>query len=620
MSEKDTIPNPGEAEKPEQTERLAVKMGYTSPSGLVTENGKEKLALCGNVYRTPVSFKGRLKEPLVVREALSALYDVVSSDFRYVPKDRTAYLAYQRLKKQTTNMNAWQARQAYMEWLIRNDPLAFIILDPIISVHPDGIFFEVFSKDEGTYAKVSIANSGFDSTGEVKYGTTNIDYSKELFQGIQRMRSYRDTWLTIGSDEVKVEAGTSAPIVEKKVNVELSWLRGFLQVQSAATLPRTTVSLNPIDLYNVLRHLRLHADKKKGGRAIRIELVPGESPRLVLEPWQQVITTNAGIYKEKIPQVVKIWGRRRLTLLQRILPLAERLELHLLGSGLPCFMVLYAGSVTFTLAMTGFTASDWTQSASFDLLLPRSSEATPELEAVVRYLAEKYVASFDTIAKDLKIKGPKLLKILQAGCQQGQLMYDLANYRLRPLREEPIDLKRLEFRNERERVAHDLIAQRAVQIEEERRSFGVGLEVTGKVTVKADKREYRPQFWIDDDGRLKKAECTCAFYRENSLKQGPCSHLIALRIAQILEEERRSQGEGKASIIVETRTFCRRHKGEEEVVQLSFHHHELKKRWGHRGENLRVQTSLFNSLEEARTAFFDQVALLEAKKYLDITR
>ncbi len=177
------------------------------------------------------------------------------------------------------------------------------------------------------------------------FGTTNVDFSDALFDGVQRMRSYRETRLAVGREAVALSTAGSPEVLEKKVNVPDSWLRGFLQVQSAGTLPRTVARLAPVDLYNVLRHLRMHGDLKKGGRGVRVELVPGEPPRLVLEPWEVVIKTTAGAYTGRTPQVVRIWGRRRLTLLARLLPFVEHVELHLLGSGLPSFWVLRAGHV-----------------------------------------------------------------------------------------------------------------------------------------------------------------------------------------------------------------------------------------------------------------------------------
>src|SRR5437868_1678990 len=85
---------------------------------------------------------------------------------------------------------AEQAQQAYYSWMMRNDPMALCILDPIISVHPDEVCFEVFSKDEGSYAKLGIHRDAFAVEGTPVYGTTNIDFSAAMHESTQQMRSY----------------------------------------------------------------------------------------------------------------------------------------------------------------------------------------------------------------------------------------------------------------------------------------------------------------------------------------------------------------------------------------------------------------------------------------------
>jgi hypothetical protein len=622
-----------ESSKPEEQltdPRTPVRLSYAGASQLDAGESSSRLQIFANGERPPVRAAGALKQPLLVREALSALYEVVSSDFRYVPKDRTAYLAYQRLKKQTAGQSAWQAQQAYFDWLARNDPSAWVVLDPVVTVHPDKLLFEVFSKDEGAYAQMAIDWSAVEREGELACGTTNIDFSKALFDGVQRIRSYRETRLSIGQDAVQVTSDAARPpVIEKSIQLPDSWLRGFLQVQAAATLPTTAVRIAAIDLYNVLRHLRLHADKKQGGRGVRVELVPGEPPRLVLEPWELVIATSAGPFTGRQPALVRIWGRRRLSLLRRLLPFVETVDIHLLGSGLPSFYVLRAGAVTFTLGLSGFTAANWSQAVGFDQLLPRDrgAAAAKVLAAVLKRLGEVWVASADDLAAATKKPVAEVRAALQVACQHGQVMYDLAEdrYRLRPLLGGAIDLDRLVYRNGREKVAHDLVAKGAVKIASENRIYGVGLELTGKVTVTADRRDYRPQLTLDDDGRVRKAECTCAFYRKHKLKEGPCAHLIGLRIAQAEEEERRRQARGseRGTITLETRTYARRVPaaatgGEtEEIVQLALDRQRLRVRWGPRGAKLRVQSFVFGSVAEARAAFFARVDDLEARGYLD---
>src|SRR5438067_2537549 len=80
-----------------------------------------------------------------------------------------------------------------------------------------------------------------------------------LYDGVQQMRGYRETRLAVGPDGLAVATADRPRFVEKQIRVPDSWLRGFLQVQSAATLPFDRCRLTPVDLYNLLRHLRMHA-------------------------------------------------------------------------------------------------------------------------------------------------------------------------------------------------------------------------------------------------------------------------------------------------------------------------------------------------------------------------
>jgi hypothetical protein len=604
-------------------ESTRVELAYAGPSKVVATEGAAELVLYGNLRRPPVHLEGSIKDPLRFREAMSALYAVVGSDYRYVPKDRTAYVAYLRMKRESAGLGMWQAQQAYFSWMLRNDPQAALILDPIISVHPDQVFFEVFSRDEGTYAKLGIDRAAFDLADAPVCGTTNIDFSQVLFDSLQQMRSYRATRLMIGRETVRVATEATGEVLEKQIRVPDTWLRGFLQVQSATTLPLDTFALAPMDVYNLLRYLRLHGDRRGQRRGIRIELVPGEAPRLVLEPWEVVLTATAGIYKGKVARVVRVWGRRRLLLLRRVLPFIQSADVYLLGSGLPSFWVLRARDMTLTLGLTGFTAANWSQAVSFDLLLPRQTQPTAALEKVLDHLAKVWFATTADLTKATGLKGAALIEALQLGCQQGRLMYDLASnvYRLRPVTDAALDMARLEYRNQRERIAHDLLVRRgAVKIVTENRIPGTGLELVGKVTVTEDKREYRPQMLLAEEGQVSRAECTCTFFRKQGLKAGPCVHLIALRLAYAAEEVKRlKSGNLRQAVTVETRTYSKRDSEGEDVIQVSLERQRLRMRWGRAGQALRSQMLKFNTVDEARAAYFARIDELDARGYLDAT-
>jgi hypothetical protein len=280
--------------------------------------------------------------------------------------------------------------------------------------------------------------------------------------------------------------------------------------------------------------------------------------------------------------------------------------------------------MTLTLGLTGFTAANWSQALNFDLLLPRRSEATTRpLDAVLGHLRKSWSAGPGELAKATGLDRPALVEALQLGCQQGKLMYDLAAdvYRYRPLTDAPIDPSRLEFRDRRERVAHDLLNRRgAVKIVSENRIPTAGLELTGQVAVAEDRREYRPQMLLADEGQVSKADCTCAGFRKQGLKAGPCAHLVALRLAYAAREARRRQGLApEQAVTVETRTYSRRVGDGEEVYQVSLDRRRVKVRWGRDEEARRLQTLTFDSLDDARGAFRARVADLEARGFLDAT-
>jgi hypothetical protein len=626
LSDAPPPPEPAEAppEAVEPPSHTDVDLAYDGPSTLVAEEDRATVALVGNLRRPAIRFQATLRDPIQFREAMAALHAVVGSDYRYVPKDRTAYLAYRRMRAESANLGLWEAQRAYFSWLSRNDPTASLILDPVVTVHPDQVIFEVFSKDEGTYAKLGVDREAFEQDPDVdpSWGTTNIDFSQALHDGLEQLRSDRPTQLSIGREGVSVSTEGVGSVLEKTVHVPDTWLRGFLQVQSAAALPRESFSIAPIDLYNALLQLRMHADQKGKRRGIRIELVPGEPPRLVLEPWETVIRSTAAPYSGRVAKVVRVWGRRRLFLLRRFLPLVEAVDVHLLGSGLPSFWVLRAGPTSLTLGLTGFTAANWSQAINFDLLLPRKTQTTSkELDAVLSHLGSHWKAGVGELLKATRLGWEPLIEALQLGCQQGRIMYDLAAdvYRLRPLTDTQLDLSRLEYRNARERVAHDLVARRgAVAIVSENRIAAAGLELTGRVEVAEDRREYRPVLLLTDEGQVSKAECTCPLFRRQGLKNGPCAHLVALRLLHADRESLRRSGQAPLdTLTAETRSFSRRDDKGEDVYQLALERRRLTIHWGRGGLPMRRQRLIFDTVDDARDAYLSRIAKLSGLGFLD---
>ena len=589
---------------------------YQQPS----EFHHDHVQLFSQLQRDAVQFSGKLKQPLAFREALATLFAIVGSDYRYVPKDRTAYTAFMQMRRSNQNQGLAKAYRAYFDWLLRNDPLAYLILDPVISVHPDAVVMEVFSKDEGCYASLSFNHSFFASEGQVQYGTTNIDFSPDLAQGIEQIRSFRETQLTIGQQAVGLtsqtaEALPNSEVIEKRINVPQSWLRGFLQVQSSAQLAADVFYLKPLDLYNALRYLRLHADVKGKRRGLRIELEPKQAPRLVLEPHDVVINGSAEAYQGKVAKVVRLWGRRRLQLIKRFLPYTQSIEVRLLGNGMPSFWILRGEGMTLTVAITGFTASNWSQALNFDLLLPRRADSLATLKTVTSHLQSVWVAPLNEIANHTGLEVVACRAALQQACQQGLVTYDAAHqvYRYRPLTEQALEMSQFQFRQPTEKLAYDLLSRpNAISALTLNLIPQEGVEISATITVKEDKREYLSQLKLNEEGQVSKASCSCHQIMQHGLSQGACSHLIALRLAYAEHQAKRDVN----LITQETKLFIRRHKAQEEQIQLTL---DQRRFLIHReiNQQAKQQQLAFNTVQAARHAYLGKIAQLETSGFIE---
>ncbi len=591
---------------------VAVNLRYQHPSDFYQDH----LKLFSHLDRDNVVFHAKVLESIAFREAMATLFAIVSSDYRYVPKDRTAYAAFMQMRNRHRNQGLAKAHHAYYNWLLENDPDAALILDPIISVHPDKITLEVFSKDEGSYALLCFDHTFFEVLGETRYGTTNIDFSTELAQGIEQMRSFRDTQFSVGQSAVEFKTDTASELpdtelIEKQIQVPRTWIRGFLQVQSSAQLPADVFQLNPIDLYNCLHHLRMHADIKGKRRGLRIELVPQQQPRLVLEPNDSVIECTASVYKGKQAKVIRLWGRRRLALLKRFLPYAETIEVSLLGNGMPSFWVLKGKGISLTIAITGFTASNWSQSLNFDLLLPRQSETVENLLQVCEYLKSNYVATLNQISKAIKLSKKDSVSALQQACQQGLVIYDLANkcYRYRPLTQTPLELDQFQFRQVAEMLAYDLVSrQQSIGKLSTTLIPNEGVEISADIKVKEDRREYLSRLKLSEEGHVTRAECSCHQIMQHGLSQGPCSHLIALRLVYAAQQANRDE----KLITQETRLFSRRKKSSLDMIQITLNKQRLLI-----NRKDKQQQFSFNSVNQARHAYLSELVKLQLKGYIE---
>jgi hypothetical protein len=532
---------------------------YASASQASNDSEHSRISFEPDTLRPPTYFKGELAQTLPFREAISALHDVVISDLRTQPRDRQVYfewlaahesalLADFMAQKQTTEKrlheiqqelseinNRYQkamgpflkARQKYFNYLYATDYDAWFVLDPVISVHPDELFFECFSNDESTYARLSCGYGVFQNIAEKAYGTTNIDYSDALYSEFQKLRDYKHSDFQIDPSGFEITTTHEERYLEEKIDLPDSWVRGFLQVSSAMGMPMIELQLHPMDVYNICLFLRRHKEQH-GPRSIRFQLTPNQPVKLLFEPWNQVLECKRSPFQGSQETEVRIWGRRRLLTLERLIPLASHFSVRLLGTGLPSFFIAHLGDMSFTLGLSGWTANDWSRMGNFDLMAPRENVDELTQHRVFAALQERWYESSESLSQRLQLERSIVESSLSLYTQAGRVIYDLAKnvYRVRELTREPLPMSRLRFDNEREAQADNFIRADLVTIGHvDYRDDH--LRITGEVLDNAV--SYRPVIVLDSDQRLIEAQCSCHFFVHNKLYKGPCEHMLALR-------------------------------------------------------------------------------------------
>ncbi len=236
------------------------------------------------------------------------------------------------------------------------------------------------------------------SRTDVALGTTNVDYSWSLYEHFQKLRSYRETRFLVDPSGFEVRHEGDPSYREEKIDLPPSWLRGFMQLQSAMSLPMRHVPVSREGLYSVLAFLKRHR-APRSPRAVRFELEPGRPAQLVLEPWEQRIALHGQAYEGRRPETIRVWGRDRLRLLARLLPLMEGADVYLLGTGLPSFWSIRMGEMRLLLGLSGWTANDWTGASALDQIAPPAVPSDELLADIAACFRESPSQTFEEIRR-----------------------------------------------------------------------------------------------------------------------------------------------------------------------------------------------------------------------------
>ena len=430
---------------------MKIKYNYASPS-MCTNNGHETtLGFSPDLSREEnVSFLGKLKNPLVFRDAMLMLREIVISDTSIKKKERVEFFAWlegeserrivkheqympqvreelkndmnklnsqiedkdseieklcklkNEIKKEIDKQDVWRdynnLERNFWKFIKDRDYDLWFVLDPVITVHKDQVSFEAFSIDESTYGCLSIDINEFELLQEPKLGTTNIDFSYKLAREIERFRTYNEVNLSVNPKGFAVESGVMPEHVEKKIDLPETWIKGFNQVSAAASLGGIDVILTKTDMYDICSYLRRHK-AKESPRYMKWILEPGKNIKILFEPFKEILTLKS-IYNGEKKREEKIWGRRRWLVIEKIIPLADSFKIRLLGFGMPQFIVADMGSMKMTIGFTSWSSNDWVKGTAFNIMGGFIGEGN--YNKVYELLKKKRALSMDEIFNELK--------------------------------------------------------------------------------------------------------------------------------------------------------------------------------------------------------------------------
>lgn len=559
---------------------MKVDYKYMGPSRCTQVDNQATLGLSPDLSRDEkVSFCGKLKHPLLFRDAMLMLREIVISDTRKKPKERTEYFTWldeeierrvkahkeympnvreslkkemdscdlklsrkkneinellniqRNLQKQINQYDAWKdyykIERDFWKFIKDRDYSLWFVLDPVITVHNDQVSFEAFSIDESIYGCLSVSMDEFNLLQTPKLGTTNIDFSAKLEKEMQRFRSYTDVTLSVNPEGFAIDSDVVPEYIEKKIDLPETWIKGFNQVSSAAVLSGIELKLSPSDMYDICAFLRKHKEKKSP-RYMKWILEPGQRVQIVFEPFGTVLTLNA-VYNGSQKREEKIWGRRRWLVIEKLIPLAKAFYVRILGFGMPQFICADMGTMQMTVGFSSWSSNDWVKGTAFNIMAGFTGEGC--YTDIYKLMKDKRCLSMEEITKTFSNKKNDKIK---AGIgmlfRKGEGYFDIINDKVRfrhlcntPIPEELYKVSDIELDVEKiSKLTFDNMKVR----------YSHQQEFIFTTTYKENGQVSSTEIVIDQDGQITKIDCSCQKFRrgERNLSE-PCAHILALYVA-----------------------------------------------------------------------------------------
>ena len=330
--------------------------------------------------------------------------------------------------------------------------------------------------------------------------------------------------------------------MEKKIDLPETWIKGFNQVSSAASLGGIDIELSPIDIYDICSFLRRHK-AQKSPRYMKWILEPKRQVKIVFEPFGSELTLKA-IYDGEKPREEKIWGRRRWLVLEKLIPLAKSFKVRLLGFGMPQFIIADLGTMKMTIGFSAWSSNDWVKGTAFNIL--GGFIGNGNYDKVYKLMKEKRCLSMESIYDNLKEDSKATSKsgigmLLKRGEGYFDATHDTVRFRRlcnEPIPKELYETTEMEFKVQ-EHINEGMDNFRAMMNESNEFMFKHSFKMPNskyKNWKFRDTEDYNrehdlteTQLIIDDDCQISKVKCKCREFNKGPRNiSAPCAHILAL--------------------------------------------------------------------------------------------
>lgn len=393
------------------------------------------------------------------------------------------------------------SRVAAERWFDARAIAAARNLDPVVTSGCGHLRLEAFSGCRSLYARLDLTPDSLE-VGHERRGTTNVDFNEELRNAFGRVRDSHQLSACVSEDSFIFVHGERA-ILEKKVDLPDSWLRGFASVQSLAPASEPFATVGKRELQRLFQQFPTTGDGREGH-------------------WIHPSPTGLRVGRIASDQALPLTGLRRLQCLRELVPFADELTIHRHPSGALSLWTLIFDGLRFTL---GLSAEVWRGFSGEGAALAdlADDDQPPDLdERIQAQLAGREPCDPGDLAIALDCALPDIRSALARLASQGLVGFDHVTghcfERVLPGSEELVDRS-----NPRLEKARKWVAEGKVSLEPDREGRGLARATVG---VSSDTAH---QVVIEDDTDI--ARCTCYWHGRFGNTRGPCSHILATRLA-----------------------------------------------------------------------------------------